>query len=193
MSGTVDPHVTGTATLSATLGNLAIRHGCELWGDPAAVVDHVASLAQAGPGAISFLANPAYRGQLAVTGATAVILKRDDAADCSVAALIARDPYLVFARIAAELHPPPRAQTGIHARATVATGCTVPASCEIQAGAVLHERVHLGERVQVGANSVLGSGVHIGDDSALLPGVMVLRGRVDREALPDSFGCSPRC
>ena len=57
-----------------TLGELAVRFGCELRGDPAAIVDSVAALSQAGPRSITFLANPKYVAQLAETRAGAVIL-----------------------------------------------------------------------------------------------------------------------
>jgi len=57
-----------------TLGELAVRFGCELRGDPSAVVDSVAALSQAGPRSITFLANPKYVAQLAGTRAGAVIL-----------------------------------------------------------------------------------------------------------------------
>ena len=45
--------------------------GCELRGDPDVTVDSVGPLSQAGPRAITFLANPRYRSQLAATRATA--------------------------------------------------------------------------------------------------------------------------
>ena len=42
-----------------TLGELAVRYGLTLRGDPARRVDHVATLSGAGPGSVAFLANPA--------------------------------------------------------------------------------------------------------------------------------------
>ena len=49
-----------------SLGELAVRFGCELHGDPDVRVDRVAALQTAGPGAASFLANPKYRKHLAI-------------------------------------------------------------------------------------------------------------------------------
>jgi UDP-3-O-[3-hydroxymyristoyl] glucosamine N-acyltransferase len=160
----------------ATLGTLAIRYHCELRGDPDTPVDHVATLAGAGAGSVSFLANPSYRSQLKVTGATVVILRETDVAACPVAALIPADPYLVFAQVATALHPPPPPRPGVHGRAAVASGCRVPASCEVQAGAVLHEGVVLGERVRVGANAVLGNGVQVGADTSVMACVVIYPG-----------------
>ena len=83
---------------SLTLGELAVRLGCALRGNPDAVVDRVAPLGAAGPGGLSFLASPQYRPELRATRATAVVLAATDAALCPVAALIARNPHAVFAR-----------------------------------------------------------------------------------------------
>jgi UDP-3-O-[3-hydroxymyristoyl] glucosamine N-acyltransferase len=74
------------------LGELAIRYGCELRGDPDIEVDCVGTIENAGKSAISFLANPGYRQLLATTPAAAVILSEDNAADSPVACLIAKDP-----------------------------------------------------------------------------------------------------
>ena len=46
--------------MTVTLGDLAVRFGCELRGDPATIVDSVAALSQAGPRSVTFLANPKY-------------------------------------------------------------------------------------------------------------------------------------
>ena len=68
------------AAMTVTLGELAVRFGCELRGDPAVTVDSVAALSQAGPRSITFLANPKYVAQLAGTRAGAVILDAKSAA-----------------------------------------------------------------------------------------------------------------
>lgn len=158
------------------LGELAVRHGCELRGDPALVVDHVATLRSAGPGALAFLANPAYRAQLPATGATAVVLAPAAAADCPCACLVSNDPYAAYARIAADLHPPPAATPGVAPGASIGAGSEVPASCAIGPGAVLGVGVHLGERVVVGPYCVLGDGVTVGDDTRLVGSATVYAG-----------------
>jgi UDP-3-O-[3-hydroxymyristoyl] glucosamine N-acyltransferase len=88
-----------------SLGELAVRVGLELRGDPNLRVSRVATLHHAGRGSLSFFANAHYRRQLQTTGATAVILAARSAVDCPVATLIAANPYLAYARVAALLHP----------------------------------------------------------------------------------------
>ena len=60
--------------MAIALGELAVRFGLELRGDPDIQVERVATLAHAGAGALSFLANPRYRAQLTDTKAAAVIV-----------------------------------------------------------------------------------------------------------------------
>ncbi len=162
--------------MGMSLGQLAVRFGCQLQGDPDIRVQRVATLAGADGDALSFLANPAYRLQLAATRAGAVVLEDRFAGSCPVPALIARDPYAAYARMATELHPPAGLRPGVHPAAVVAADARVPASCEIGPGAVLGAGVVLDERVSVGARTVLGPGVRIGADSVLMPGVTLYTG-----------------
>jgi UDP-3-O-[3-hydroxymyristoyl] glucosamine N-acyltransferase len=186
--------------MGVSLGLLAVRHGCELRGDPERVVERVATLSGADGRAVAFLANPAYRSQLAATRAGAVILAPAEAPACPVDALITRDPYLVYARVAAELHPPPPDPPGVHPTAVVGPGATVPASCQVGPGVVLGRDVVLGERVVLAPRTVLGDGVSIGAGTRLMPGVTIHAGvRIGERCVlhagvvvgSDGFGFAP--
>ncbi len=156
---------------SRTLAELAAMFAGEVHGDPETRVSKVATLQSADASSISFLSNPKYASQLAATSAGAVILHPDAAAHCPTAALLVADPYLVYAKIAAVLHPPAELQEGIHPKASVAEDATVPPSCEIAAGAVIDAGVVLGERVYVGPNCYLGTRVTVGSDTRLMANV----------------------
>ena len=160
------------------LGELAVRFGCELRGDPDAEVDRVASLDAAGEGALSFLANPQYRRHLAGTGATAVVLDAASAADCPVAALVVRNPYATYARIAQLLHPRPAAPAGRHPSAIVDPGAEVDPTASIGAGAWVAAGARIGPRVVVGPGSLVMAGAVIGADSVLVARVTVCDGSV---------------
>lgn len=177
-------HVRGDRPVGLTLGALAIRHGCELRGDPDSVVDHVATLAGAGPGALSFLANPQYRAQLADTRATAVVLEREHAQSCRVACLISDNAYLTYARIAAELHPAAPLRPGVATTAHLAPGCRLGQDCQVEPGAVLGADAVLGDRVYVGPNAVLGAGCEVGDDTRIMAAVVLYeRVRIGRRCI----------
>jgi UDP-3-O-[3-hydroxymyristoyl] glucosamine N-acyltransferase len=150
-----------------SLGELAVRFGLTLRGEPGLTVRSVATLSRANPGTLSFLANSRYRRQLESTRATAVILSAEDEAHCPVAALIDPNPYLAYARIAALLHPETAPEPGIHPSAVVAGGARVAASASIGPLAVIEEGAHIGERVLVGPGCIVQKGASVGADSAL--------------------------
>ena len=86
--------------MAVSLGELAVRFGCELRGDPDTQVERVATLANADGRSLAFLANPRYRPQLAATHAGAVVLNAASAAGCRTAMLLCDNPYATYARIA---------------------------------------------------------------------------------------------
>jgi UDP-3-O-[3-hydroxymyristoyl] glucosamine N-acyltransferase len=159
--------------MTVTLGELAVRFGCELRGDPALSVDSVAGLAQAGPRSITFLANPKYVSQLKDTRAGAVILDARSAASSRVAALVAANPHATYARIATLLHPGPPLSPGIHATATVAADARVDPSSEIGAQVCIGAGARIGARCFIGPGTVIERGATIGDDARFVAKVFV--------------------
>jgi UDP-3-O-[3-hydroxymyristoyl] glucosamine N-acyltransferase len=162
--------------MAIALGELAVRFGSELRGDPDLTVDHIASLGTAGPGALSFLANAKLASQLPATRATAVVLDARSAAACPAAVLITPNPHALFARIAELLHPLPPLHPGVHPSAVVAEGAQIEPSAEIGALSVVAADAHIGARCLVGPGCIIGSGVRIGADSRLVARVNLERG-----------------
>ena len=147
--------------MSIAVGELAVRFGCELRGDPEVRVQRVATLALAGSGDLSFLANPHYRRQLGTTRAGAVVLDAASAAQCPGVALISANPYATYARIAALLHPAPAARAGVHERATLDPTARHSVDCDRAPGAPrpahpigTHSRLHLRTLVSSHARDV---------------------------------------
>ena len=159
--------------MTVSLGELAVRFGCELRGDPAATVDSVAALSQAGPRAVSFLVNPKYVAQLADTRAGAVILDAGSAASARVPVLVAANPHATFARVATLLHPDPPLNRGVHPAATVSRSAQVDASSEIAAGAFVGDDARIGAGCYIGPGSVVERGARIGDDCRLVARVVI--------------------
>ncbi|QNH20666.1 UDP-3-O-(3-hydroxymyristoyl)glucosamine N-acyltransferase [Xanthomonas sp. GW] len=148
-------------TPSHTAHEIAERFGLQLHGDGAVAVHGVATLAHAGPGQLSFLANPRYRAQLADSSAAVVVLRADDAEAAPGTALIARDPYVAFAKIAALFDVAPARPPGIHPSASI------DPSAQIAAGAHIGAFVSIGARSVIGDGCVIGPGCVIGDDCQL--------------------------
>lgn len=160
--------------MPASLGELATEFGCDLVGDPDTRVDRVATLANASSHSISFLANPAYRNYLASTKAAAVVLAEADAADCPVAALISRDPYTTYARIARVLHPPEVHVPGVHASAVVDASAMISDKAHISAHVVVGKGCSIADGVYIGPGTVLGNRCSVGANSQLLSNVTLV-------------------
>ncbi|MDP8986705.1 MAG: UDP-3-O-(3-hydroxymyristoyl)glucosamine N-acyltransferase [Pseudomonadota bacterium] len=154
-----------------SLGELAVRFGLELRGDPAVRVSHVATLAQAREGSLSFLANSRYRKHLSNTRASAVVVTPNEVDACPAAALVDANPYLAYARIATLIHPAVATEPGIHPSAVVAAGACIAPSAAVGAFCVIEAGAVLGERVRIGAGCSILAGVRIGDDTQLMPRV----------------------
>ena len=162
-------------TASLSLGQLAVRFGCTLRGDPQRRIGGVASLA-GGEGELGFLANPALLDDLEATRLGAVVITPRLAAKCPVDALLHANPHATFARIATLLHPPPPRRAGVHPTATVQAGAIVPPDAEVGPYALVGEGARLGERCRIGAHAIVGDGAVIGADSRLLERASVLAG-----------------
>jgi UDP-3-O-[3-hydroxymyristoyl] glucosamine N-acyltransferase len=160
-----------TTPKGTTLGELAVRFGCTLKGDPDLRVTHVAALEDADPAAVTFLANPKYRRHLGQTRAGAVIVDARLADACPGAALIAQNPYVTYARIAAVLHPEPAAPPGVHPSAVVDGSATIDPTASVGARAVIEAGVSIGPRVVIGPGSVVMRGTRIGADTRLVANV----------------------
>ena len=158
-----------------TLGELATRFDCELVGNADVVVDNVAGLHNAGPRSLSFLSNPRFKEQLAVTEAAAVILRADDAADAPSAVLISDNPYALYALMAAVVHPAPTYAAGIHASAVVGAHAEVSDSAHIAANVTIADRARVGANVYIGPGSFVGPDCVVGDDSRLIANATLAR------------------
>lgn len=162
--------------MATTLGELAVRFGLELAGDPGTQVSGVATLASAGPGSLTFLANPRYRRLLPATRAAAVVLDAGSAADCPTAALVAANPYAAFARIAQLLHPQPAVTAGIHASAVVDGGASVAPDAAVGPQAVIEAGAIIGPRALIGPGCIVMQGAQVGADTRLIARVTVYPG-----------------
>jgi UDP-3-O-[3-hydroxymyristoyl] glucosamine N-acyltransferase len=164
-----------------TLGQLATENGAQVVGDPDLAIIGLAPLDQAGPGELSFLSNPLYLAQALSSTASAVIVSAPDLERIRAEGqaggrnwLVARNPYVCFARIAQRFdHANRDTRTGIDPRASVATDVTVPASCFIGPNVVIESGARIGERVRIVANCFVGVKAEIGDDSLIYANVSV--------------------
>ncbi|MFP3922241.1 UDP-3-O-(3-hydroxymyristoyl)glucosamine N-acyltransferase [Pseudomonas sp. W5-36] len=158
-------------TATITLGQLAEFLGATLRGPADKQITGLATLQEAGPDQVSFLANPQYRKFLATTQAAAVLLKPADAEGYAADALLVPDPYLAYARISHLFDPKPKAAVGVHPTAVVAAGAFVDPAASVGAYAVIESGARIAAGVTIGAQCFIGARSVIGEGGWLAPRV----------------------
>lgn len=135
------------AALSARLEN----------GSPHTEISGIAGIKEAGPGQLTFVANPKYAAAAKTTKASVVILG-EDAPAISAAMLRSKNPYLDFARAIELFHQSPRYEPGVHPTA------------------VVHASAKIGPRAHIGPYVVIDQNVEIGADAVILAHVVIYPG-----------------
>jgi UDP-3-O-[3-hydroxymyristoyl] glucosamine N-acyltransferase len=158
-------------TATITLGQLAEFLGATLRGPADKLITGLATLQEAGPDQVSFLANPQYRKFLATTQAAAVLLKPTDAEGYAADALLVPDPYLAYARISHLFDPKPKAAVGVHPTAVVAADAFVDPAASVGAYAVIESGARIAAGVTIGAHCFIGARSVIGEGGWLAPRV----------------------
>ena len=154
-----------------TLGQLAERLGATLRGAEGKLIAGLATLQEAGPEQLSFLANAQYRKYLAQTRAGALLLTAADAEGYAGDALIVANPYLAYAQLSHLFDRKPQAAAGVHATAVVAADAQVDPTASVGAYAVIEAGAQIGAGVSIGAHCVVGARSVIGEGGWLAPRV----------------------
>ena len=138
------------------LADLAHVLGAACAGDCDLEITSVAGIEEAGPGQLTFVANPKY-APLARTTKASAILVGGDFPQIEIATLRTSNPYLAFARAIEVFYQPPEYIPGIHPTA------------------IIDPTAKIGADAHIGAYAVIDSGVVIGDGATLLPHVVIYR------------------
>ena len=145
------------------LKEIAERLGCRLIGDGDTEITAVAGLDSAGPGELTFLSNPRYRGRLTSTRAAAVIIDKE-VSGLGVAQLISGNTYLDFARALELFYQPPAPPAEIHPTAVVAESAVIGPNASIGPYAVISRDVVIGKNAVIHPHVTIYRGAKIGDD-----------------------------
>lgn len=154
-----------------TLGQLAERLGATLRGSAERQINGLATLQDAQPEQLSFLANPQYRKFLDQTQAGALLLTPADAEGYAGDALLVANPYLAYAELSHLFDRKPQAVAGVHPTAVVAADAQVHASASIGPYAVIESGAQIAAGVSIGAHCVVGARSVVGEDGWLAPRV----------------------
>ncbi len=160
--------------MAYTLEQIAQHIGAELRGDPNVSVETVATLESAGDRQVAFLSNTKYRKQLNDCAAAAVIVSPDDAEHCPNAALVMKNPYLGFVKVAQLLDTTPQsAEKGIHASAVIDPSAEIGKDVSIGANTVIEAGASIGDGTVIGAQCYVGHNTSIGKHCFLWASVRI--------------------
>jgi UDP-3-O-[3-hydroxymyristoyl] glucosamine N-acyltransferase len=172
------------------LAELARVLGVTCNGDQEQEITGVEGIEKAGPGQLTFVANPKYTPFARTTKAGAVLVT-EDFEPIAAPTLRTPNPYLAFARAIDVFHPAPRYPAGIHPTAvidpsaTIAEGVHIGPYVVIGAGAVIgqnttllahvviYPEARLGKDCFAHAHAVVREGCHLGDGVVLQNGAVV--------------------
>ena len=149
---------------SIRLADLAEQLDAELHGDGDIVITGVASMQSAQTGNITFMVNPKYREHLGTCQASAVVMTQDDLPFAKSAALVVKNPYLTYARMAQILDTTPQPAQNIAPSAVIDATAKLGNNVSVGANAVIESGVELGDNVVIGAGSRLWANVTIYHD-----------------------------
>lgn len=157
-----------------TLRELAAFLWCDIAGDGAVEITGIRGIEEAGPGDITFIANPKYRRFLESTAASAVIVP-PDIGQTSKNLIIIDDPYVALARLLPIFYPEEADHTGTSAEAHIDPRARIAAGVTIHPGAVIARDAVIERGVVIHPGVSIGPDVTIGEDSVLHPNVTVYR------------------
>lgn len=164
---------------SFTLKELSQRLDVPVHGDESTRIDGLATLKRAGPGHLSFLANPRYARQLADCQASALILHPDLAPTVTVPCLLSDSPYVTYARASqlfADSGPADADVAPVHASAVVSAGATLGNNVVVGPQAVIDSGAVIGAGSRIGAGCVIGRDCRLGEDVVLYANVTLYHG-----------------
>ena len=158
------------------LSDLAERLRCRLERGPQdqdddVEIHRVAGIEQAGPGDVTFVANPRYHALVGQTRASAIILgpalpgQPETSAPCAV--LHAGHPYLAFAHAVALLAPMSPPAPGVDPLSRIAANVALGLDVSIGPFVAIGSGASIGARTVIHPNAVIGPGARIGEDCVI--------------------------
>jgi UDP-3-O-[3-hydroxymyristoyl] glucosamine N-acyltransferase len=146
------------------LAQIATALGAKLEnGSPDMEITGVAGIKEAGPGQLTFVANPKYAAAARSTKASAVIVAEEFPA-LAAALLRSRNPYLAFAHALELFNQPPRYEPGMHATAVVHPSAKIGEGAHIGPYVVIDRHVEIGSKAVLLAHVVIYRDARIGDN-----------------------------
>jgi len=146
--------------LNKTLNEVAAFLGGDVSGDGEVSIERIRGIDEAGPGDLTFVANPKYRKKMETTGASAILVA-PGTAYAGKNLLIVVDPYVALGQLLALFHPEEEETAGISENARIEEGA------DVSPEAIVYPGVHICRGARIERKAVLYPRVFIGRDAAV--------------------------
>lgn len=162
--------------MAFTASFIAEKLGLVLRGEDREITG-INTLENAGPGDISFLANPKYAQFLSATRAGAVIVSEEHAGEVATA-LVSANPYFDFARAVGFFAEPQGSLSGISPLASVDKDATLGENVTVYPFAFIGPRAAIGAHCRIFPGCYIGEDCRVGEGSVLYPNAVLMAGTV---------------
>jgi UDP-3-O-[3-hydroxymyristoyl] glucosamine N-acyltransferase len=147
---------------------------CQVVGQAGHCVSGVATLEEAGPQEVSFLANPKYEKMLATTQAGAVVVRTGQQPPRPMNLLQVKDPYAAITQLIVKLHGFRRhTPMGVSKMASVSPSARIGRNASIWPFATVADNVVLGDDVTIYPGCFIADGCTLGNNVVLMPNVVL--------------------
>ena len=146
--------------------------GGEIDGDKNCIISGLAGIEKAGPGDITFVANPKYAKYIATTRASAIVCAPETVAPGRTLLKVA-NPYLAYAKALRFLNPAPKEPGTIDPHAIIADDVHMGSNVTVYPFVYIGEGCRLGDNVTIYPHSYIGRNVSIGDGTLVHPNVTI--------------------
>lgn len=143
-------------------------------------IARLAKIEEAGPGDITFFANPKYRKYLTSTAASAILVARDARLDelvrrqAPVHVIRVNDPHVAFLLLIDKFHPPALPlEKGIHPTAVISASAKIGNDVAIGAHVFVGDRALIGDNCSLYPGTVMAERAHVGNNCMLYSNVNV--------------------
>lgn len=158
--------------MQISLKEIAHILGGEIDGDENCIISGMAGIEKAGPGDITFVANPKYARHIETTQAGAIVCSPDTVAPGRNLIKVA-NPYLAYAKALRFLNPPPGETGTIDPRACIAEDVQMGRNVTVYPFVYIGAGCRIGDNVTIYPHCFIGAGVSIGDSTFLHPNVTI--------------------
>ncbi len=148
----------------------------EIIGNPEAMIQRPGKIEEAGPGEITFLANPKYEPFAYTTNASVILVSRDFTPKQPIKATMIRvdDVYASITLLLNEFGGKVERMEGVSTNASIHQSASIGGGVSMGHFAVLEENVEVGQNTTIYPQVFIGKNARVGKNCILYPGVKIL-------------------